>query len=359
MAYTTIDKPTDYFNTKTYTGTATSSGDTQAVTGVGFQPDWVWIKNRDGAYQHVLYDVIRGVNKEVRSSQNIAEVDSGTNGYLSAFDSDGFTTTRGTNTGNHVNVSGTGFVSWNWLAGGTASSNTDGSITSSVSANIDAGFSIGTFTGNATAGSTIGHGLNATPAWIICRTISAAKDWCVYHHKNTSAPETEVLILNSTAATLDTNDRWNDTAPTSSVFTIGDSSQLNTNGGTSLFYAFAEKKGYSKFGSYEGNNSANGSFIYTGFSVSWVMIKNIDTSGTAWVIQDSKRSGSSGGNPANKRIRANASNAEETDSPVDLLSNGFKIRSTGSFTSDANTYIYMAFAESPFVTSTGIPTTAR
>jgi hypothetical protein len=349
MAYTDIDRPSDYFRTKLYTG----NGSTQSITGVGFQPDWVWVKARSGTYgteNHFVYDVIRGAN--VRLIPNGTTADTTDTTGLSSFDSDGFSSGNKT----EVNGSGTEYVAWNWLAGGTASSNTDGSITSSVSANTDSGFSIVSYTGSG-ANATVGHGLLSAPSMILFKNRSTAYSWIVYH-KSLGATKNIYLDLTN-ASDIGGQLQFNDTEPTSSVFSVGTSLATNKSGDNLIAYCFAEKKGYSKFGSYEGNNSANGSFIYTGFSVSWVMIKNIDTSGTAWVIQDSKRSGSSGGNPANKRIRANASNAEETDSPVDLLSNGFKIRSTGSFTSDANTYIYMAFAESPFVTSTGIPTCAR
>jgi hypothetical protein len=349
-----INKPSEHFNTKLYTGTASASGDTQAVTGVGFQPDWVWIKNRDGAYQHVLYDVVRGVNKEVRSAQNIAEVDSGTNGYLSAFDSDGFTTTRGTNTGNHVNVSGTGFVSWNWKAGGTASSNTDGSITSSASVNTTAGFSVITYTGTGSA-ATVGHGLGVAPSMIIVKNRDSAENWGVWH---TGIDADEYLGLNQTGAKATNTAIWNNTLPTSSVFSVGNNARTGTSDDF-IAYCFTEKKGYSKFGSYVGNNSADGTFVYTGFSPAYVLVKN--TSAVAhWMVQDNRRSDANGDNPANKRMPLSDAIAEQTDSPIDLLSNGFKIRSTGSYTNDSgNIYVYMAFAEQPLVGTNNIPCTAR
>ena len=347
MAYTTINKSTDYFNTVLYTGNGT---DDHAITGVGFQANFIWIKARSAAKEHRLQNSVSGITNHLRSNSTTAE----SSGSVKTADSDGFTL----GTSLSWNQNSTTYASWNWLAGGTASSNTDGSITSSVSASTTAGFSIGTFTGNATAGATIGHGLGTTPAWIICRTISAAKDWCVYHHKNTSAPETEVLILNSTAATSDTNDRWNDTAPTSSVFTIGDSSQLNTSSGTSLFYAFAEKKGYSKFGSYTGNGNADGTFVYTGFKPSWLMYKRTD-SAHGWFMLDNKRDTF---NVSYKMLRAENNDAEDTGSSpvVDFLSNGFKMRNAyASANASGGTYIYLAFAESPFVNSNGVPNNAR
>ena len=348
-----INKPDEYFNTKLYTGSATSSGDTQAVTGVGFQPDWVWIKNRDGAYQHVLYDVIRGVNKEVRSSQNIAEVDSGTNGYLSAFNSDGFTTTRGTNTGNHVNANGSGFVSWNWLAGGTASSNTDGSITSNVSANTTSGFSIVSYTGTGSA-ETIGHGLGTTPAFIIVKKRNNTNSWFNW---NQTFSATQYLSLDTTNAVASASTVFG-TLPTSSVFSTGGGNGTGASGDTYIAYCFAEKKGFSKFGSYTGNGSTDGTFVYTGFKPAFVLLKNAD--GTYnWNMQDNKRDTF---NPVDKHIAPNLSAAEATSSSynVDFLSNGFKLRnSLAVWNGNGNDFIYMCFAENPLVGTNNIPATAR
>ena len=351
-----INKPNLHFNTKLYTGTASASGDTQAITGVGFQPDWVWIKNRDGAYQHVLYDVARGVNKEVRSSQNVAEIDSGTNGYLSAFDSDGFTTTRGSNTGNHVNVSGTDFVSWNWKAGGTASSNTDGSITSSVSANTTAGFSIVSYTGTG-ANATVGHGLGATPKMIIVKNRASAENWGVWH---TSIGANEYLGLNQTNAKATNTAIWNNTLPTSSVFSVGNNART---GGSNNYvaYCFAEKKGYSKFGSYTGNGNADGPFVYTGFKPAYIMVK-CSSATQNWQVNDITRDGY-GGNPTFKLLLPSTSDAEAVSASsyqCDLVSNGFKIRNTlGQQNTSGATYIYMAFAEEPLVGTNNIPATAR
>ena len=351
MAYTDIDKPSDYFDTKLYTG----NGGTQSITGLDFQPNWCWFKDRSGTNNHALYDSVRGATKMVSSNATNAE---STNDGLTSFNSNGFTLGNV----NKTNSGSTNYASWNWKAGTSVSGNTTGSGTAkaySGSVNTTPGFSIIKYVGNGTEGHTIPHHLGAIPQMLIIKNLSATTSWVVYHHKNTSAPATDILRLDTTAATADDASMFNDTVPTSTVFTLGSTSSCNSNGASYVCYAFAEKQGYSKFSKFSGNNNANGTFVYTGFSVGWVMIKNIDTSSTAWVIQDSKRSSSGGGNQADKRLRANASNAEETDSPVDLLSNGFKIRSTGSFTSDANTFIYMAFAENPFVTSTGVPATAR
>ena len=352
MAYTTINKSSDYFNTKLYTGTATSAGNTQAITGVGFQPDWVWIKNRGGAYQHVLYDAVRGVNKEVRSSQSIAEVDSGANGYLSGFDSDGFTTNAGTNEGNHVNNTGDNFVSWNWLANGTGSANTDGSISSTVSASTTSGFSIVTYDGTGSAGATVGHGLGVAPSMILAKKMDgAASNWAVYHK---SLGATKYLILNSTTASVTSNTRWNNVEPTSSVFTVGSSGDVNNNGETVVAYCFAEKKGFSKFGSYTGNGNADGTFVYTGFKPAFVMFKGNNTSD--WQLWDNKRDTF---NPVEKAIHPNANGGASTDQDIDFLSNGFKIRSNQAHLNGSGVeFIYMAFGQS-LVGSNNVPCTAR
>ena len=359
MAYTTIKKPSDYFNTKLYTGTGSSN----AVTGVGFQPDWTWIKSRSNAYEHKLYDAVRGATKELKSDNSNAE-STDANG-LTSFDSDGFT--LGTTAG--VNGSSATFASWNWLADNTSgSSNTDGSITSTVSANTTSGFSIVSYTGTATAG-TLGHGLSAVPKMIILKDRTSTRDWFVYHN---SIGNNNRLKLNDTVASGATT-IWNTTTPTSSVFSIDGDVYANASGNNYIAYCFAEKKGFSKFGSYTGNGSVSdsssavdGTFVYTGFKPSFIMWKNSSNAGAHWIMVDNKRSpfnkttaGQSNGEP---HLGANRNNAEETtEAHVDLLSNGFKFRSSSNnnFNYTGQTYIYMAFAESPFTTSTGIPTTAR
>ena len=361
MAYTTINKSGDYFNTKLYTGTATSAGDTQAITGVGFQPDWVWIKNRGGSYQHVLYDAVRGVNKEVRSSQNIAEVDSGANGYLSGFDSDGFTTNAGTNEGNHVNNTGDNFVSWNWKANGAGSTNTDGSINSTVSVNTTAGFSIVKWTPtNTNTPQTIGHGLGVAPSMIIVKNIQRAVDWKVYHK---SIGNTHALTLNGTNAKHDDNGYWEDTTPTSTVFTTGNGAGYTVGAVTENFiaYCFRDVVGYSKFGSYGGNQNADGNFIYLGFKPAFVMIKRYSAGNpttTNWNIFDTKRDGYNG---KNENLFPNTSDAESSgNNRIDMLSNGFKLRTTtADINNNGHNYIYMAFASAPLVGTNNVPCTAR
>ena len=355
MAYTTINKSTDYFNTVLYTGDGNNS---KAITGVGFQPDWVWLKRRDSAASHNVTDAVRGVNKTIYPSNTSAQLTDDQYGYVSAFQSDGFTIGINGNAA-AINANGSSMVSWNWKAGGGAgSANTDGSINSTVSANTTAGFSIVKWTGNGYAGATVGHGLGATPAMIILKITSSTGDWLVYHNKNTSSPETEFLRLSTDAATQDELTIWNDQAPTNQVFYLGSESTVNGNGNNFIAYCFAEKTGYSRFGSYTGNGSSDGAFIYTGFKPAWIMAKNSDAV-DHWVIFDTKRGSY---NQVINPLFSNLTNAEgsSTSYAVDILSNGFKVRGTdGATNSSGNVYIYMAFAEAPLVGSNNIPATAR
>ena len=354
MAYSTITKPSLHFNTKLYTGSSSA----QSITGVGFQPDWTWIKNRSTANWHNAFDAVRGAGKVLYPNANTME---GTdNSLLSAFDSDGFSV--GTNT--DVNNNGVGAVSWNWKANGAGSSNSDGSIATTVSANTTTGFSIVTYTGTGNAGATIGHGLGAVPKWILIkkRAGGSARDWAVYHGANTSAPETEILYLNNTDATADSIGYWNDTAPTSSVITLGAANEVNEyNTHTYVAYCFAEKKGYSKFGKYIGNGNSNGTFVYTGFKPALIIIKRTDTTSN-WTMFDNKRDGF---NCDQAQLKPNLSDAEDAGSAstfLDILSNGFRCRNNASDKNgNGGTYIYMAFAEEPLVANvgSGIPATAR
>ena len=347
MSYSSIAKPTDYFNTVLYTGT----GSAQSITGVGFRPDWVWGKNRKTTNYHDLEDVVRGVTK--RLSSNVTDAEATETVNFTSFDSDGFSV----GTGDNVNKSSSNIVVWNWLAGGSASSNGDGSVTSSVSANTTAGFSICTWTATGSA-HTVGHGLGVAPALIIVKTRHEANSWLVYHHANTSAPETDYLDLHSTAATAD-YPVWNDTAPTSSVFSIGTWSG-NDASGTLVGYCFAEIKGYSKMGAYTG--SSGNSFIYTGFKPAFLLVKSNSYSSGNCRIYDNKRS-TSGFNVIDDSLRPNSSAAEVDETSVDFLSNGFKYRANVTDADSGGTdYIYYAVAESPFVgndSGTAVPVTAR
>ena len=349
MAYTTIDKPSDYFNTKLYTG----NGGTQSITGVGFQPDFTWIKGRSYVDDHALFDTIRGVTKILYSNEVNAEETYANS--LTAFDSDGFSIGSMA----EVNTNSATLVSWNWKANGSGSLNEVGSIDSTVSANTTSGFSIVKFVGNETAGATVGHGLGSVPSMIIVKKISTGtQNWRVYHKgTDTSAPQDYDLKLNLTNARDNDNTVWNDTAPTSSLFSLGTGASVNASGATMIAYCFADVQGFSKFGSYTGNGNADGAFIYTGFKPAFVMIKIASGTGN-WNIFDIKRDGYNG---ENENLSANLSDAESAgNNRIDILSNGFKVRaSTADVGSSGATYIYIAFAENPFVSSTGVPATAR
>ena len=338
-----IDKPSDYFNTKLYTGT----GSTTNITGVGFNPDLVWIKCRSNAVtDNVLFDRVRGAGQRLVSNDTGAEETQ--TGIMSAFVTDGVTVGGG----DASNGSSKTYVMWNWLAGGSASSNTDGSITSSVSANTTSGFSIVSYTGTGST-ATIGHGLGSAPKMIIVKNRSAVEEWGVYHVSNGN---THVQYLNTTGAKSDDAGFWNDTTPTSSVFTVGNSTRVNQSGSAMIAYCFAEKQGYSKFGSYTGNGNADGPFIYTGLKPAFILTKNA-SGGNNWTMCDNKRNTY---NPNNVVLNPNVSTIEANNNPIDYLSNGFKIRGTeGNTNTSGNTYIYMAFAEAPLVGTNNVPATAR
>jgi len=344
MAYTDIDKSTDYFNTVTYTGDGVDNRD---ITGLDFQPDMLWSKRRDSADNHSIYDIVRGSGLELRTQTTDADLSRTNN--IQALQTNGFQV----GDDSQVNASGGTYVSWGWSGGGTGVSNTDGSITSTVSANTTSGFSIVSWTGNGSHPSTIGHGLGSVPKMIITKKRSAALNWHSYHVAIGNGAE---IYLNKTNAKSN-NSTWNYTTPTSSVFTVGNN-DVNISGATFIAYCFAEKKGFSKFGSYTGNGSTDGTFIYTGFKPAFVLFKR--TSSTSnWSLFDNKRNTF---NITDSYLQADTSSAEQefSDIYVDFLSNGIKQRGTNiSLNSSGASYIYMAFAENPFVTSGGIPTTAR
>jgi hypothetical protein len=335
------EEPADYFNTVLYTGT----GSTRSVTGVGFQPDFVWIKDRTTAYDHHLFDVVRGGGNSLYSNDTVVE-----NTYPTdiTFASDGFSIADGSAYPQiYLNKSSDAFVSWNWLAGGSASSNSNGSITSSVSANTEAGFSIVTYTGNATAGATVGHGLSSTLEMYIVKSRSLATSWVTYHKDAATSPEDGYLVLNGTDTFFDTV-VWNDTAPTNSVFSLGGTGySSNNSGATYVAYCFHSVDGYSKVGSYTGNGSTNGPFVHLGFRPAWVIIKRTDSSAD-WIMFDNKRDTE---NELTQFLYPNLSNSEATGSGVlDFVSNGFVLRNGGTSNRNAQngSYIYLAFAEQPF-----------
>ena len=331
MAYTAIDNPELYFQVKLYTG----DGSTQSITLDGdedMQPDMVWIKNRGGADGHNLFDAVRGATKRLRTNDNTVE-NTGAD-TLTSFDSDGFSLGADT-TGDGVNISGYTPVAWCWEE--SATSGTD----------------IVTFTG--TGGTqNISHSLSAVPEMIICKSRSAAGAWYTYHAGVASDAETDYLKLNANEAVADGVTVWNDTAPTTSVFTVGSAFDNTT---TYVAYAFAPKQGYSKFGSYTGNGSTNGSTVWCGFTPAFVLIKS--TASGVWRLWDNKRDAL---NPNTANFQTNASDAEYDDASVsiDFLSSGFKVRSTdSSYNGSGTSYAYMAFAEAPFVNSNGVPCNAR
>ena len=341
-----LDKPSDYFNTVLYTGT----GATQSITGVGFQPDFTWIKQRDGATprHHRLVDSVRGATKYLESDRNIAEVTD--SNQVTSLDSDGFTV----GTGNATNSNTVNFVSWNWKAGGTAVTNTDGSITSSVSANTTSRFSIVSYTGTG-ANATVGHGLGVAPKMIIVknRDRSAAGAWQVYH---ASIGATQTLELNDTTGAYSSSTRWNDTEPTSSVFSIGSSLEVNGSGENIIAYCFSEVFGFSQIDAQRGNSSTDGVQFDVGFRPAWIIIKGDNTSN--WIIHDVKRDIT---NPLNARLFANSDVAEDTTIEIgDITNTGFKARTTNSdYNSNGVFYYFLAIAEANIVNSNGIPLTAR
>ena len=348
MAYTTVNKSTSYFNTKLYTGTGSSN----AITGVGFQPDFTWIKNRDTTGNHALFNSISGVTKYINSNTNYAEQTSAQT--LTAFGTDGFTV----GTSADLNGNGNNVASWNWKAGTTGSGTTTGGGTGkaySYSVNTTAGFSIIKWIGNGSAGHAIPHHLGVVPDMIILKTLDQVGDPLVYHSKNTSAPETEFLRLKSTNATQDEAAIWNDTAPTADYFYTGTEVTTNGNNNNFIAYCFANKTGYSKFGSYTGNGNADGTFVYTGFKPAWLLVKRTNDT-QDWQLFDNKI------NPFNVAtlcMRPNQNNGEQTGNAMDLLSNGFKNRLTGtSVNASGSTYVYMAFGQS-LVGSNNVPCTAR
>ena len=347
MAFTTINKGTDYFNTKLYTGT----GATQSITGVGFQPDWLWIKSRGLARSHQVNDAVRGAGKILATDNTGAEF-TDTN-RITTLDSDGFT--LGSN--DNVNGSSDNLVSWNWKANGQGSPNTDGSInTTYTSVDTTSGFSISTYTGTGSA-ATIGHGLGVVPAVVLVKRLNATEHWVMYHHKSNATPQDYYLRLNDLTAVADFP-IWNDTAPTNQVFSVGTNDAVNASGSTYVAYCFAEKQGYSKFGSYVGNGSTDGAFAYTGFKPAFILIKSVST--TNWNMFDNKRSPF---NVSDETLWANSSDSESTVGTsygIDILSNGFKARTVSSQVNNSNTvHIFMAFAEAPIVGTNNIAANAR
>ena len=341
-----IDKPSDYFNTKLYTG----NGGAQTITGVNFEPDLIWIKQRNGTGNHVVTDTVRTVDYQLHT--NSADAQSNLTNNVTSTNSDGFVV----NTDGEVNGSSDTYVAWNWLGANGTASNSNGSITATVSANTTSGCSIVKWSGSG-SNATIGHGLGVAPSVVITKSIGGSSAWGVYH---ISLGNTKILFLNETGAVGTNVAYWNNTSPTSSVFTVGSDAAVNHSGNDMIAYCFTEITNYSKFGFYVGDAlNKGGPFVYTGFRPAWIMIKRTDGADT-WTMYDNKRIGY---NVDNNPLFANATTTESTDDDLDILSNGFKIkRNSGRINTDGANMVYMAFAENPFVTSTdngSIPATAR
>jgi hypothetical protein len=368
----TIKDGSDYFDTLTYTGPISSTaaaGTTGAVTGLasGFTPDLVWIKCRNQANFHQLFDQVRGVDANgagaLYSNSTDKEVTTNLNGGLSAFNDGGFTVIAGSDTGGRSNNTGSSdrtYAAWCWDAGGTGSSNTAGSITSTVSVNPSAGFSIVSYTGTG-ANATVGHGLGVAPQFFFGRNrddTGGLLDWIVYHE---SIGNTGRLKLNTTGSTSTSSTFFQNTSPSSTVISIGTSNDINKLNDDYIMYCFAEVEGYSKFGSYTGTNTTDNAFVWCGFAPAWLLVKSYGTGGTHydWRIYDSKRNTY---NPVDNHLEANQSLAEDGDArinEIDFLSNGFKIRNSYAEVGSSTTYIFAAFAEHPQGGSGVSPATAR
>ena len=357
MAYTTIDDPSAHFQVNAYSG----ASNPQTITNGGnsdLQPDFLWSKRRDSAAPHYLFDSTRGVNSSLSSDDNDAE-DTAT-GYLASFNSDGFTT----GSDSALAYSGRTYVAWQWKANGGSTTTNDasstgvGTIDSVYQANTTAGFSIVTHTGSNSAG-TIAHGLGVAPKWVLTKNrTDNSEDWANYHVGLGSAEY--YIRLNTTAARAAGSSVWGDTAPSSTVITFGGANG-KTNAGSSNYvhYCFAPIQGYSKFGKYTGNGNADGPFVYTGFKPSWLMTKRTDSS-DHWRIVDNKREPFNDGSMQGLKANANDTHSDSGSRGLDFLSNGFKVRTTDpDSNASGGTYIYMSFAEHPFVSSEGVPVTAR
>ena len=340
----TINNGSQYFGVITYTGDGSSSKTVVDTNAIQFTPDFVWIKGRSGATDHALYDAVRGTTKQLESNTTTAETTESTG--VTGFVNGGFTV------GNlaQVNTSGATYVAWCWKANGAGSSNTSGSITSTVSVSTTAGFSVVTYTGNGTSGATVGHGLGVTPKMIIYKRRNDVGNWIVYHTSlGNNGSNYAFLEMNTTAATQTVSSYLPVGGLSSTTFMTGTTGSINASGGTYVAYCFAEIAGFSKFGSYTGNGSADGPFSYLGFRPKYLLIKRTDTT-ASWYCYDAVRNTY---NALTLSLFPNLSNAEETGvNELDFLSNGFKMRDTSANrNASGGTYIYMAFSENPFASN--------
>ncbi len=347
MAYSTINKPTDYFENLTWSGNST---DDRAISGLDFAPNFVWIKCRNNGQNHNLFNTITGATKYLQSNASNAEETDATS--LKSFTSDGYTLGTGS-TVNSSSPSTKTYASWNWKANGSGSANTDGTISSTVSANTTSGFSIVSWDGSDANGN-IGHGLGLAPRVIFIKNRESAEQWYVYHE---SMGNGNKLTLNDNSAQSSAADWWQDTSPTSSVFYVSGVDGIN-GPHQMIAYCFAEKTGYSKFGSYVGNGNADGTFVYTGFKPAFIIVKRTDTTGD-WQLMDNKRDPI---NAMDTNLFPNTTDVDTSSSTydTDFVSNGFKFRGTsGARNGSGSTYIYMAFAEAPLVGTNNVPANAR
>ena len=349
-AYTEIDDAGSYFKAVAYTGTGSGA---KVVTGVGFQPDNIFFKLRSGVYAWAGIDSVRGVTSILELDSNGGAATN--SNYLASFDSDGFSTTATQDTG--TNSSGT-YMGFSWKAGTTSGIATNGSTTitpSAYSFNQTAGISIIKYEGNDTSGAKVAHGLGTIPQFAIFKNLDATETWSVYHEK---LGNTKYLVMNTTAGSVTTTNRWNDTSPDSVNFTIGNSSAVNVTGEDVIAYCFADVKGYSKFGSYTGYDTDDGPFIYTGFRPALILIKR-DSAGAWWLANSTVNPGNL--DPITGVLRPNSTAAQTADASetLDILSNGFKLRSNGGDINYSGVYYYAAFAEFPIVSSNALPGVAR
>ena len=350
-AYTTIDDPTAFFQAKTYTG----NGSTQSITLNGLnnmQPDWVWIKQRDETRGHNIQDSVRGATKYIDSRSDTAEAT--VSNTLTSFDSNGFSL----GSYDDVNKSSQTYVAWNWKAGTTSGiTTTDSTITpAAYSFNQTSGFSIIKYVGNGTNDAKCPHGLGVAPKMIFIKDLDNTADWECYNATNGNG---KVFHLNKTNAGDATSARWRNTSPDAVNWTMGSTTAVNGSSTDYVAYCFADVQGYQKIGFYTGNGSGSansGTFVYTGFSPSFVLVKNISTA-EGWLLWDNKRSSFNG---EGSNLSANGTGAESTGVRVHFFSNGFQLVSSGADqNSDGQNFVYMSYAQQPFVTSGGVPATAR
>ena len=366
MAYTAVDDSGANHSTIYYVG---DNSNPRTLTGGGFQPDMTWIKNASQAYNHILFDSVRGAGsgKSLCPAEYYAEnvtVSSSTYGFLSAFTADGFSVDTGTSSDVYVNDSSAGpnYVGWNWKGGTTTGIDTTGSTITPTgySFNAAAGFSVIEYTGNASAGALVPHGLGAIPDMIIVKNVDSGQDWRIYHHYSSNlggTPQNDYMVLNTNVAKATNSTMWNDTAPTSVNFSLGTAGSTNGSGEQHMAYCFKGIQGFSRFAWYYGNNTVsneNGRFVYTGFRPAWIMLKSSSATGN-WSIYDDKRLGY---NSDNNALYAQADSSQDTSDKVNFCSNGFKFIDTGDPNADEY-YVYAAFAQSPLVNSEGVPNNAR